>query len=346
MAAELQLFGSKLYSLGKNTVLCPWDKRYFFLEEIPFYGQTRHVGNLPDSMGLSQQLVSYVFGDKRPPASLLTSSLMVPSTSTRPSSSAGTRRPQLMHHDAAALQPRPNSAIGIRPSSLLLPDKSKPSVFRSKDVDMSEHERKKFEYLFDIACNGKDYVRGREAVEIFENSGLDSKQLHRIWDESDADGNGRLDKDEFIHAMWLIYQQLNTTSGPVEKKSDLDSRWCSRYVVCQTCLAKMPPERECYVCGDCKRDLCPSCYSHPSSRCPHRMLLRIIRTTHTVDTGHGNGRSLLETPALTTAICLTEADHRTTVMGPTPSLRPSQAGKRIKRKSTANRPGIRSSKSL
>ena len=56
---------------------------------------------------------------------------------------------------------------------------------------------------------GKGFVSGDQAIEIFQQSGVDGKDLERIWTLSDPSNKGRLDLDEFSVAMHLIYRKLN-----------------------------------------------------------------------------------------------------------------------------------------
>jgi hypothetical protein len=56
---------------------------------------------------------------------------------------------------------------------------------------------------------GKGYIGGDQAIEIFEQSGLDKGGLQRIWTLSDPNNRGKLNMDEFAVAMHLIYRSLN-----------------------------------------------------------------------------------------------------------------------------------------
>jgi hypothetical protein len=56
---------------------------------------------------------------------------------------------------------------------------------------------------------GKGFVSGDQAIEIFQQSGVNKNDLERIWTLSDPSNRGRLDLDEFSVAMHLIYRKLN-----------------------------------------------------------------------------------------------------------------------------------------
>ena len=52
--------------------------------------------------------------------------------------------------------------------------------------------------------DGSGYVEGSEAVDLFTRSGMDIQSLKKIWALADKDNSNRLNKGEFIVAMYLI----------------------------------------------------------------------------------------------------------------------------------------------
>ncbi|KAJ5166603.1 uncharacterized protein N7482_005384 [Penicillium canariense] len=75
---------------------------------------------------------------------------------------------------------------------------------------ITKEEKKIYDDLF-RAWDGlrKGFVGGETAIEIMGQSGLNRKDLERIWTLADPHNRGRLDMDEFAVAMHLIYRALN-----------------------------------------------------------------------------------------------------------------------------------------
>ncbi|KAG2189309.1 hypothetical protein INT44_004451 [Umbelopsis vinacea] len=74
---------------------------------------------------------------------------------------------------------------------------------------ISPEDRKKYDVFFDkidVAKHG--YIQGAEAVEFFQNSRLPDADLAHIWDLADRHERGRLSKEEFAIAMYLIHKRL------------------------------------------------------------------------------------------------------------------------------------------
>jgi hypothetical protein len=61
---------------------------------------------------------------------------------------------------------------------------------------------------------GLGYITGDIAKDIMLQSGLSLNDLKQIWDLSDPNENGKLNQDEFIIAMHLIYKKLNEYGMP------------------------------------------------------------------------------------------------------------------------------------
>ncbi|KAE8349173.1 hypothetical protein BDV28DRAFT_160713 [Aspergillus coremiiformis] len=75
---------------------------------------------------------------------------------------------------------------------------------------ITKEEKKIYDDLF-RAWDGfhKGFIGGDTAIEIMGQSGLDRKDLERIWTLADPHNKGRLNMDEFAVAMHLIYRKLN-----------------------------------------------------------------------------------------------------------------------------------------
>lgn len=75
---------------------------------------------------------------------------------------------------------------------------------------ITKDEKKIYDDLF-RAWDGfrKGYIGGDTAIEIMGQSGLNRKDLERIWTLADPHNRGRLNMDEFAVAMHLIYRALN-----------------------------------------------------------------------------------------------------------------------------------------
>lgn len=75
---------------------------------------------------------------------------------------------------------------------------------------VTKDEKKIYDQLFRAWDGmGKGYIGGDTAIEIMGQSGLDRKDLERIWTLADPHNRGRLNMDEFAVAMHLIYRKLN-----------------------------------------------------------------------------------------------------------------------------------------
>lgn len=75
---------------------------------------------------------------------------------------------------------------------------------------ITKEEKKIYDDLF-RAWDGfhKGFIGGDTAIEIMGQSGLDRKDLERVWTLADPHNRGRLNMDEFAVAMHLIYRKLN-----------------------------------------------------------------------------------------------------------------------------------------
>ncbi|KAL1837513.1 hypothetical protein VTJ49DRAFT_3680 [Mycothermus thermophilus] len=69
-------------------------------------------------------------------------------------------------------------------------------------------DKARFDQLFDdLDKSKKGFITGEEAVPFFSQSNLSEEVLAQIWDLADIRSEGRLNRDEFAVAMYLIRQQ-------------------------------------------------------------------------------------------------------------------------------------------
>ncbi|OQE07204.1 hypothetical protein PENVUL_c014G07112 [Penicillium vulpinum] len=80
---------------------------------------------------------------------------------------------------------------------------------------ITKEEKKIYDDLF-RAWDGfrKGFISGETAIEIMGQSGLNRKDLERIWTLADPHNRGRLNMDEFAVAMHMIYRALNGYAVP------------------------------------------------------------------------------------------------------------------------------------
>lgn len=87
---------------------------------------------------------------------------------------------------------------------------------------ISTEDRKKYDAFFEKIDVGKHgYIQGGDAVEFFQNSRLPDADLAHIWDLADRHERGRLSKEEFAIAMYLIHKRLKGDVLPTILPSSL-----------------------------------------------------------------------------------------------------------------------------
>eukprot|EP00833_Pecoramyces_ruminatium_P014632 jgi/Orpsp1_1/1188664/evm.model.d7180000066367.1 len=78
----------------------------------------------------------------------------------------------------------------------------------STEYVITPQERAKYDQFFDkIDVRGNQYVTGEQSMEFFLKSGLSTQDLAQIWELSDMSNVGRLTREEFYIAMYLIRQK-------------------------------------------------------------------------------------------------------------------------------------------
>jgi epidermal growth factor receptor substrate 15 len=83
-------------------------------------------------------------------------------------------------------------------------------------------DKARFDQLYDdLDKTRKGFITGDEAVSFFGQSNLPEDTLAQIWDLADVNSEGRLSRDEFAIAMYLIRQQRTRRDGFTSLPSSL-----------------------------------------------------------------------------------------------------------------------------
>ncbi|XP_056628555.1 epidermal growth factor receptor substrate 15 isoform X3 [Triplophysa dalaica] len=98
-------------------------------------------------------------------------------------------------------------------------DTSSPLQFGHVPVDcpwiVKPEEKLKFDVIFDSLSPVGGMLTGDKVKPVLLNSKLPVDVLGRVWELSDIDRDGMLDKDEFAVAMYLVYRALESESVPM-----------------------------------------------------------------------------------------------------------------------------------
>lgn len=79
---------------------------------------------------------------------------------------------------------------------------------------VTPQDKARFDLLYDeLDKSKKGFITGEEAVTFFSQSNLSEDALAQIWDLADVNSEGRLTRDEFAVAMYLIRQQRSSKPG-------------------------------------------------------------------------------------------------------------------------------------
>lgn len=96
------------------------------------------------------------------------------------------------------------SSSGIRPAV------QQPQPSSGDEWAIGNQEKETFDQVFStIDTENRGYITGEQAVGFFSNSRLPEEVLAQIWDLADINSEGRLNRDEFAVAMFLIRQERN-----------------------------------------------------------------------------------------------------------------------------------------
>jgi epidermal growth factor receptor substrate 15 len=79
---------------------------------------------------------------------------------------------------------------------------------------ISPADKARFDQIFSgLDKSNRGFITGDQAVDFFGNARLPEESLAQIWDLADINSEGRLNRDEFAVAMYLIRQQRGTKEG-------------------------------------------------------------------------------------------------------------------------------------
>ncbi|GAB1312785.1 hypothetical protein MFIFM68171_02995 [Madurella fahalii] len=112
--------------------------------------------------------------------------------------------------------PRQLSGPGAMPQMRTGSPLGRPPVSAQTTGDwlVTAADKVRFDQLFDELDKGKKgFITGEEAVVFFSQSNLSEDALAQIWDLADINSAGRLSRDEFAVAMYLIRQLRSKRDG-------------------------------------------------------------------------------------------------------------------------------------
>jgi len=90
---------------------------------------------------------------------------------------------------------------------------------------ISDEEKNQYLHYFETADLDKDgFVNGKEAQQFFSKTTLHSSILSAIWTLSDIDGDGKLNKEEFVVAMFFSVRARRNIPLPLTLPDPLDYR--------------------------------------------------------------------------------------------------------------------------
>jgi epidermal growth factor receptor substrate 15 len=138
---------------------------------------------------------------------------------------AGRRQPQRVGTGSrpgsgapqAALPPQFTGFSNARPQSPISRNQVSTPISSQSTGDgwlVTPADKARFDQIFSgLDTSNRGYITGDQAVEFFGNARLPEETLAQIWDLSDINSEGQLDRDEFAVAMFLIRQQRGTKDG-------------------------------------------------------------------------------------------------------------------------------------
>ncbi|KAI0506577.1 hypothetical protein F5B22DRAFT_441766 [Xylaria bambusicola] len=114
---------------------------------------------------------------------------------------------------SGSAQPRTSSPLGRPPlgaQGLGIPPQTTGSDWLVAPADKAKYDQ----FYADLDKTNKGFITGEEAVPFLSQSKLSEDALAQVWDLADINSEGRLTKDTFAVAMYLIRQQ-RTKGGPL-----------------------------------------------------------------------------------------------------------------------------------
>ena len=161
-------------------------------------------------------LASYKSGAMRGVPSTLPPGLHEAASRRPPARVGSGSRPGSSAFAAPSIPPQFSGARGRPQSPIARQQVSTPLSTQSTGEPwlVTAADKAKFDNIFSgIDRSGSGYLSGEQAVGFFGNAGLPEETLAQIWDLADIRSEGRLNKDEFAVAMYLIRQQRGTRDG-------------------------------------------------------------------------------------------------------------------------------------
>lgn len=129
-------------------------------------------------------------------------------TGSRPSSGALSGNPVARHFSGSGFL----GASSPEPKNIQPP--AAPATPISEDWAVSNQDKESFDRIYaTVDTVNRGYITGEQAVGFFSNSRLPEEALAQIWDLADINSEGRLNRDEFAVAMFLIRQQRTKKDG-------------------------------------------------------------------------------------------------------------------------------------
>ncbi|KAI0806407.1 hypothetical protein GGR55DRAFT_204374 [Xylaria sp. FL0064] len=136
-----------------------------------------------------------------------------PPTSRQSPAVTGTPVSAIPRQLSGSAQPRTSSPLGRPPlgaQGVGVPAQTTGGDWLISPVDKAKYDQ----FYADLDKANKGYITGEEAVPFLSQSKLSEDALAQIWDLADINSEGRLTKDTFAVAMYLIRQQ-RTKGGPL-----------------------------------------------------------------------------------------------------------------------------------
>lgn len=123
-----------------------------------------------------------------------------PITGSRPSSGVASISPVNRQFSGSGFSSASNP--GIRPTT------QQPQSPPGDEWVIGAREKETFDQVFStLDTENRSFITGEQAVGFFSNSRLPEEVLAQIWDLADIHSEGRLNRDEFAVAMFLIRQE-------------------------------------------------------------------------------------------------------------------------------------------
>ncbi|KAI1492858.1 hypothetical protein F5X96DRAFT_624637 [Biscogniauxia mediterranea] len=136
-------------------------------------------------------------------------------SASRPSPTAAVPPiPAIPRQLSGSAQPRTHSPLGRPPMSPQPTGVPPPSA--GGDWLITPADKARFDQFYaDLDKTNKGFITGEEAVPFLSQSNLPEDALAQIWDLADINSEGRLTKDTFAVAMFLIRQQRTRRDVPL-----------------------------------------------------------------------------------------------------------------------------------